>query len=253
MNKHNKIMNPLVSSSAMAGRRLTPRGILAGVVAVVFCGLLLAPVALAAGPPVFLPKNLGLQVFSTRVMIEARSGLDRGGLELEWKAEYSESSSGPWTEVNKETRPAPHVGDQNPTLGIYIGSGDPESYQIGNSVLPHWLRHLAPGRQYYARFSAKNADGEAEEVVPFKTLPIGRPEVDKTSPGVFTNNESPRFAGGAADATTAAFRATIEGNGAETKYSFEYAPAEGGGGRPAEGSASWKAFTSGATGAVTVA
>ena len=52
--------------------------------------------------------------------------------------------------------------------------------------------------------------------------------------------------------TAAGFVAKFDANGAESKYSFEYAPAEVGGGRPSEGSASWKPFTSGASGTIGV-
>ena len=71
---------------------------LAGVMAVLAGMLLLTPATLAAAT-----------VFRT----DSKSGLsdprgDQGAvntqlLETEWKSQYSENSSGPWTEVNQET------------------------------------------------------------------------------------------------------------------------------------------------------
>jgi hypothetical protein len=222
---------------------------LVAVVAVVVGALLFAPGALAAGPPSFIKSNIGQEVFSTRVTIEGVNGLvlALGELDTEWKAEYSSvSSSGPWTEVNTE-----HTGTPPSDLAnVFIGVED----QLVGGLLAHsWLRHLAPGTSYYARFLAKNADGEAEEIIPFKTLPVGKPEIDKSYLREFTNGGAPSFLGGSRSDTTAEFKAAIEGNGAETAYGVEYAPAEAGGGRPADSSASWKPFTSGATGTVSVA
>ena len=41
-----------------------------------------------------------------------------------------------------------------------------------------FLRGLKPETSYDVRFVAKNADGEAKEVIPFKTLPVEKPEID---------------------------------------------------------------------------
>jgi hypothetical protein len=185
--------------------------------------LLLAPGALAAGAPVFIHRDIVLEASSTRVATERNEALGLGELETEWKAEYSESSGGPWIEVNKETRIGTPSED---SAAIFIGAQD------------RVLRHLAADTQYYARFWAKNADGEAEYVIPFKTLPVGKPEVDNEFLGTSFHTEGPPTD------TTAVFDAQIEGNGASTEYSFEYAPSAGG---------PWTHFTSGATGTISVA
>lgn len=211
------------------------------VLAVVVGMLLSASGALAAGGPPSLNHNeLQQLLFSTRVTIGAR--IENGGEKYE--VEYGTSETGPWTPV---------------PFGIFEGDGD--TVMIGAQdpapFMPdaYWLRGLTPDTQYYARFLATNAEGKAEEVVPFKTLPVAKPEIDKVHYRDFTNDDFPSFRqspSGVTD-TSAGFEATIEDNGAETKYTFEYAPAEAGGVRPAEAGAAWKAFTSDATGTVSVA
>jgi hypothetical protein len=117
-----------------------------------------------------------------------------------------------------------------------------------------FLRGLKPGTSYDARFVAKNADGEAEVVIPFKTLEVEKPEIDvnySTGWHPQVTSFEPNGAVPSTD-TAAGFVAKFDANGAESKYSFEYAPAEVGGGRPSEGSASWKPFTSGASGTIGV-
>ncbi len=209
-------------------------GPLVAAVAVLGGALLLAPGALAASPPSIIKSQIGEEVFSTRVTIEGQNVLRLGELDTEWKAEYSSvSSSGPWTEVNTE-----HAIAGADLDSLFIGARDNTFGTLG--IGRYWLRHLTPGTSYFARFWAKNADGEAEEVIPFTTLPVSKPEI-------------PIFVGKSSSDTMAEFKATVEGNGAETVYSVEYAPAETGGGRPADSSASWKPFTSGATGTVSVA
>ena len=212
--------------------------------ALVVVGMLLsASGALAAGgPPIFNHNELQQLLFSTRVTIGAR--VENGG---KYEVEYGTSETGPWTEV-----PFGEFHGDGDT--VMIGAQDPVFFGVPTGSA-FWLRGLAPDTQYYARFLATNAEGKAEEVVPFKTLPVAKPEIDRVSYRDFTNDGTPSFKhspGGVTD-TSAGFEATIEGNGAETKYTFEYAPAEAGGVRPAEASVAWKPFTSGPTGTVSVA
>jgi hypothetical protein len=235
-------MNTL-SPSVPAGRHLA-RVIMASLAVMVLGLLLCAPGAYAeTRPPQFIHVTFGLEAYSTRVQIEGK--MNEEGLPSEWKAEYSTSCAGPWTEVDKEAKTGNRSGEN---VSIYIGERDPFSVDTTN----YFFRHLTPDTSYCARFTAKNADGEATpEVVPFKTLPVAKPEVEKKNG--YKDDGHPSFECSLLSDTAAGCTAEIEGNGAETTYSFEYAVAEPGGGRPAEASGSWKQFTSGATGAITVA
>ena len=229
-----------------------PRRIAAGVVAVLAGALLLASVSFGAastGPPRFVctGQHLIEAFFSTRAQIACEVAPE--GLATKWTAYYGSGPAGPWTEVNSE-----EISES-----VAVGTGS-EPVEIGtpDHELVHNARHgavflrgLKPGTSYDARFVAKNADGEAEVVIPFKTLEVEKPEIDenyvtfKPQETSFELNEAVPPTD-----TAAGFVAKFDANGAEAKYSFEYAPAEVGGGRPSEGSASWKLFTSGATGTV---
>ncbi len=232
-------------SSVPAARRHIP--VTPMVLAVVAMWLLVcAHSALAeTRAPLFQHIDFGQEAYSTRVQIEGQ--LETEGLAGEWKAEYSTSCAGPWTVVNTEK-----YNPQSPraVAVTYIGEADPLFLQ---GIVPRELRHLTPNTSYCGRFTAENADGEATpEVVPFKTLPVAKPEVDKKEQSEFADNARPQYLCEVSSDTSAGCRAEIESNGAETTYSFEYAVAEPGGVRPAESSGSWKQFTSGATGAITV-
>jgi hypothetical protein len=256
------VQKPSPENGALATLRglLHARGIGAPSVALaVVAGMLLcAPGALAAGPPIFIHSSFHQDDFPTRVGILGE--VDTEVLATELTVEYRKAgSSGAWIEVNKESLPAGGGKESNPVA--HIGAQEPV-YELGSQrgSRPYWLRRLTPDTPYEARFLAKNADSPGgvptEEVVPFKTAPIALPEVDKTEIErvTFNNEGEPSFIRDELTDTTTSFLATIEGNGAETKYSFEYAPAEADGGRPAEKSAVWKPFgTSGATGTVSEA
>ena len=231
-----------------------PRRMVTGVAAIVagmlLAGVLLASVSLGAGPtgpPRFEESGSynNEEVFSTRALI-ARE-LDPEGLATKWTAQYSSAGpNGPWTEVNS----GQIEGACCKT--VQIGVRDHSISAPKGAQEPVLLRGLKPETSYYARFTAENADDEGapvQKVISFKTLPIAKPEVDREYTTVFPEYTSFAESSGTTD-TTAGFGAKIDANGAETKYTFEYGPAEAGGGRPGEGSAAWKAFTSGASGTV---
>ena len=231
-------------------RRRMAAGIAAIVAGMLLAGVLLASVSLGAGPtgaPRFeeIGSNNNEEVFSTRVLI-ARE-LDPEGLATKWTAQYSSAGpTGPWTEVNSGEIPPPYKGGNT----VQIGFRD-HTVNSRTVLEPFFLRGLKPETSYYARFTAENAADEGapvEKVMSFKTLPVEKPEVDRDYefPRRDTSFSEPLFL----TDTTAGFGAKIDANGADTKYTFEYAPAEAGGGRPGEGSAVWKAFTSGASGTV---
>jgi hypothetical protein len=196
------------------------------------------------GPPVF-NTGFGVEAYSTRVQIEGN--LWEEGSPTEWRGELASSCNGPWSTVN--SYPA---GGPNKSY-VYLGEKDP--FALG-ALRSAYLFHLKPETTYCARFTAKNADGATvSEAFPFKTLAVAKPEVPKKEQGEFTRPDfsPPDYACQMASDTVASCEAEIESNGAETSYSFEYASAERGGGRPSEASGLWKAFSSGATGVVSVA
>jgi hypothetical protein len=227
--------------------RRHPRRVVAGVVAVGAAMLLLSSVSLGAGsggPPRFEgiferagPGGYNEFLSSTRVKLEAAMVAER--LDTKTESYYSTEPDGPWTLVNSNTysenahnnsiQPVPLGVPDNPE-GERISIGEPEAF----------LRGLTPDKSYYARFVAKNADGGAEEVIPFKTLPVEKPEVEKV-----VGREVIAFAGTGLlvsnPDTEVEFEAKVEDNGALTTYHFEYAESEVG---------PWKEFTSGASGAI---
>ena len=246
-----------LSFPAPAGRHRVVYAVI--VLAAVVLSASCAPSALATTAPFFLHREFHYEAFSTRVTIEANPGLNFGGLETEWKAEYSTSCEAPpssWTEANKETQPLSQEANIRIRIGVPEDLLFTERGQLEGGAA-NWLRGLAPDTSYCARFRAKNADGEATpEVVAFKTLPAAKPEVNQKEQLEYTPPAKghPQFIVSQPVSTTAAgFTAAVKGNGAETTYAFEYAPAEAGGARPVEGSASWKQFTSGAAGTIGVA
>ncbi len=212
---------------------------------VVFCGLLLASVALASEPPSLRRPTLEVEAHSTRAAIQ--EDLENGGLTTEWKAEYITAKALEEAEQHKET--AKWILANSATAPQSAGA---EQLRIGAEVPiagandDFQLHHLEPETAYYARFVAKNADSppEAIETIPFKTLPAAKPEIlqNKTVIG----HSLLLFVGGPDSDTTASFKANIENNGAEngTQYTFEYAEHEAG---------PWKSFTSGASGTITAA
>jgi hypothetical protein len=193
--------------------------------------LALAAPALAAEAPSFQKPPTTQIVHSTRAIV--RVELLNGELATEWKAEYAESESGPWTVVDS--------GETTASSGanfVSLGTQDPGETPLA----PTQQRHLKPGTAYFARFIANNNDGEATDTVPFMTLPAGKPEVPRTGPA--EGEQVLFFKSDLDSATTAAFIGKVETNGLQTEYAFEYAESAGG---------PWKPFTSGATGTVTVA
>ncbi len=213
---------------------------------------LVSAVVVVAGMLLFASVSLGAETrqprferiqneefFSTRAIIELR--LELGLLATKWTAYYGTSPTGPWTQVNSEE--VPKATESSDETGIAIGTPESELGSSGhdnNSAL--FLRGLKPGTSYDARFVAENSDGTVEEVVPFKTLPIEKPEIDDTY--ITSSQERTSFDKEVAvrlpDAESG-FVAEIDANGAAATYSFEYAPSESG---------PWKAFTSGATGTI---
>jgi len=202
--------------------------------------LLFASSGLAAEMPRWQEPPIAQIVHSTRATIEVE--LENGQLATEWKAEYAPAEedgkpppegSSIWKVVDSGETTAVSGGNQ-----IYLGVFDTGE----EGFAPRLLRHLTPNTSYYARFLAKNEDGEAVYLVPFKTLPANKPEVPK---GGTNEGGTVAFTGAWTD-TTAEFNAKVETNGLQTEYSFEYTTEPG---TPT----SWQPFTSSSTGIISAA
>ncbi len=231
------------STATIAVRRFVP------VVAVVVIGMFLCVSQAFADAPTFVHGELQQVVHSTRVSVESEFHAE--GLATEWQAEYAlpEADGKPpppgnkWTVVNGGTTQACRC-----SVRVHIGASD-----LGETLPrePIELRHLEPATSYYVRFLAKNSageavsqDGEPGETILLKTLPVGKPELPKREAREEAENGLPRFTIAEITDDTAVAKAKIETNGAETKYSFEYATSKDG---------PWTPFTTGATGAITSA
>ncbi len=209
-------------------------------VAVVTGMLMLAGPAHAAEAPKFFEAPSFETVHSTRVLLGMEFDSE---LPTNAKAEYSESESGPWTLV--DSREESELNRDNERVLIPLGTEQP----VAGGSPPVLLRHLKPATKYFARFLAKSSAGEAVFMLPFTTLPVGKPEI----PDGGTNERGDSsFSCEESSDTTVFCSSTVETSGALSEYHFEYAPEEAGH-RPAEDSSLWAPFTSGATGKVTVA
>jgi hypothetical protein len=241
--------------SGLTAWTIVIRGVVGAVLVAAVGTLLLACPAFAAKPPLFenLDEPILTIAHSTRVTIRAL--VDSEGLTAEWTAEYAPAekngeappeNSPSWIVVNdKEKIP------QGQSL-IFIGSPNSPGPAEAGGALSTYLRHLAPDTSYYARFIVDNKEGKATETVPFKTLPLGRPEVPLLYLGPYVTSGRPWFVAKVGSDSTAAFSGVVESNGTETTYQVEYSLPEDGH-APAATSASWKSFNSGGSGTITPA
>ncbi len=241
-----------VHAGSSAGREARLAGVSRCVcaLAATVAGLLVfATPVLAANPPAWEKSEFEQEVFSTRIAMRGYLASDHG-ITTEWRTEYSTNRA----TVEKGEGTAAGEGKGEGGVLIWLGTG--RDMSTGGTSERTNLRHLTPGTVYYARFFAKNADGEASEIVPFKTLPVGKPEI----PRIPSVNEVPVTLGVStfrdrqvSSPRSQEFDAQVESNGAETEYRFEYAPAELNGQPPSAGSLAWQVCSSGATGTITVA
>jgi hypothetical protein len=213
------------------GRRLLP--VVVAALAVVVALTVVTSLALASSsPPEFSSELKEEAVYATRAYLV--EDLGKGGLEVKWHAEYATNPSGPWTAAASETFGPSGGGVQEVSLGT-----DPPA---------KFFHHLVPDTPYYARFQAENSAKEAavSKTFTFKTTAVTEPEIAENP-----HTKATSFKIEATGPRSAVAEAQIESNGAETKYAFEYAPAEANGQSPAEGSSAWVAFEP--AGTVTVA
>jgi phosphodiesterase/alkaline phosphatase D-like protein len=198
---------------------------------------------MGASPPTFEKELKEEAVYSTRAHIAVE--MFTGELPTEWVSEYCNGKDGTCTEGEGNWVKSAEGEAQLDVKGVLpFQEVDFLGKESGAFLYPHrtaLIRNLEPSTIYYARFKAKNSAGSATSVIfNFTTNPIKKPEfteyqIDTTSP------------------ETAAARAIVETNGAQTEYHFEYAPADSQGNAPPEGSLSWTLFTEGGAGTITVA
>ncbi len=219
-------------------------------VAAVVAGMLVlasAAFAVETSPPSFL-SDLKTEVFSTRANV--RRQINTGFLSVESKAEYITAKALEDAEAKKE---------EAKWIALSPEDDGPDLAGGGIAYVYFGINHLTPDTAYYERFVVENADDPGKPVeqrTPFKTDPVAEPEVPTISSLFIGSSEGElEFRGGvsASEPSTASFTATIETNGADTKYAFEYSLPEAGH-APAASSSLWKVFPSaGATGTITAA
>lgn len=228
------------------GKVKTSRAVLAlaGTATVFIGALLLTAAALAVEPPKIRGEILGVKVFATRahfgVFVVSRD------IETKWRDEYAPAENdGEPPAANSPSwviggSGAYEGGVDNPENQLVLGGEDASS---GSSPDENVLHHLRPDAAYYARFHVENSEHQTDEgTYKFTTTDITKPEIAE-----FLGNSYTTFREAVeSTVSTAGFTAEIEANGAATEYHFEYTtePANQG---------SWKPFTSGASGAVSVA
>lgn len=217
-----------------------------------------------SGPPTFSSELYEPAVFANRAHIVAFVE-QTGSVELKWHAEYAPAEDGKeppanslsWVVTGSGANEASGEAGQFPSNeDVFLGPvPGPHFDGFGTIEAKSVVRQLEPDALYYARFHAENEYGKAEKTFEFTTLATAKPEIEL--PGDFTSNriERPFYNNLLTDPlspTTAASHTQVEANGLETKYELAYAPAENGK-APAEGSSSWKPFSSGSVGTITVA
>jgi hypothetical protein len=233
---------------------LRPRGrslLLAAAVAVAAAALA-AVVALAVNPIHIEARPSEEHIFSTRAIIEMAVA-DSENVPVEWRAEVAPAlengeappppktpGEAPWAPAGGSVEPVLTHGE---LLRIALGyEGVPNEPDFVTGV----LHHLHPETAYYARFVAAGGSEEAHQSVKFETPAIAKPELFVG----FTGERRP-FQADPTSRTSARAKAHVESNGAQTTYHFEYSlPEEGHAPRPT--SPSWKPFTAGGEGLITV-
>ncbi len=219
--------------------------------------------ALASSPPSIGAELYEEAVGSTRAHIEVQLFAGGNNVEISWRGEYA-TSEALLNEGKGIVADSGHTSEhEGGNAGLFpdeartsLGTEDAISSDSSANNTNNMLHHLQPSTMYYARFHVENVAKETvSRTFSFTTRPAAAPEiahytVEREGVTTFTGGSTFRFE---TTGRTGAFaKAQIESNGAQSEYTFEYAPAEGGH-APAEGSPSWAPFTSGAGGTVTVA
>jgi hypothetical protein len=216
---------------------------------------LVLPVTLASAsspsPFRFEERVYALNVFATRVHLVV-SAVSEGKVPFEWHAEYSTSRA--VVEAGKGIAAGAGTCSASEAVeALTLGGGGGSCPGGGQAISVH---RLTPVTTYYARFVAKASGEEIAKVVEFKTGAVAKPAIyfDGQIDGEKEGREG--WIGPALTPTSAKVTSgdetLIESNGAATVYHFEYSLPEAGH-APPPGSASWKPFTSGAEGSISVA
>lgn len=179
------------------------------VAAAVVCSAVVALPSSATNPPPRFPDPLVIDAFPTGAQMGSGFHIELGPneatqQETHWQLELAEAEAGPWKVV---------------ASGVVFAVGTEPSGDV---------THLTPEKTYYARVHAENSSGEVvTPAVKFTTTPISAPELSTAE-----SNETKRgFVGAfsASEHTTAIqVLGTVESNGAEAKYVFEYAQSSSG-------------------------
>lgn len=209
-----------------------------------------AAVLVLAGPALAGATSFGELteegVGATRAIIRAPVLDLEGNLELkEIRGELTTEPANPASWVSVPIAEQGHGPEREADLTLTLGEND-GLFAEDNSHTGWELHHLKPDTTYYARFTVKTASGElVEHTYEFTTTTVTAPEVVIKLGAQGTHN-SFTFDVRGLSPTSAAFKAHVETNGAKTEYHFEYTTEP-------ENAGSWKPFTSGASGSVTVA
>lgn len=177
-----------------------------------------------AEPPHIEGRLIEETVHATRAHIDAFVCPET--TEFEFKGEYAESPDGPWTSADG----GPVRGESN-TLRCYEVSLGEAGPATGPGVVPSLrqreLRHLKSDATYYARFYVENSNGAiAERTFEFKTTDATEPPEVNNASEYLADGDMEFFQGegGSVTGTRTSLNVidSIESNGVETDYSFEY-------------------------------
>jgi hypothetical protein len=210
----------------------------------------LQPAVVSANPPAI--RELEFEtVHSTRAHIETH--VEDNGHKGTWRGEYA-TSEALLNEGKGTVAGGGELGlEDNPNTILSLGVSD-------EAVLPDnrksILHHLKPGTHYYARFVVESEGSTIARTYEFTTLQVGKPEIPAVRE--HTENEVPEQnvlstfrceispSGFSSKPTEIPCKAQVETNGLETEYHFEYTTTPG-------VAVSWRPFTSGASGSISVA
>jgi hypothetical protein len=190
-------------------------------------------------PLQFESKPFEVTVYSTRVHFVV--SLQTEAKQVKWCSFYAESPNVPdpkGPSSGCETSEEENGGLFPVQIDTFLGTAPQRS---STRAIQH---HLQPGTTYNVLFVAENSSKktESEFSAAFTTEPVLAPEI--SPPNGDTPEDNRLFWMAAKSPRTGMLQAEIDSNGSDTKYDFEYAPAEAGH-APAEGSPSWESFAKG--------
>lgn len=192
----------------------TPQSALRAFVPVAVTVLAIAGLALnvtsssASNPPTIEFFQSDVEAHATWAFVSG--AIESFGSPANWRLESATAASGPWTDS---------------------GTGTVDPGHRGDAVV--FLHHLTPTQRYYVRLVAENASGNTtSKVIDFSTTPVGPPAFLETNClsteiGFKIGFNSILMCGHVHTQSTDLI-ATIEAEGAETHYVFEYSRSDAG-------------------------